>query len=55
MPSAFPNISKIQFEGFGRTIGGIQFGRDAAHMAGVLLQRPFRAAFDAAKLLAKLR
>ncbi len=39
----------------GRTIGGVIFGRDAAHMATVLLQRPFRAAFDAKKLLAKLR
>jgi hypothetical protein len=39
----------------GHTIGGVSFGRDSAHMAAVLLQRPFRAAFDARNLLAKMR
>jgi hypothetical protein len=38
----------------GRTLGGVTFGRDAAHLAAVSLQRPFRAALDAKKLLARM-
>jgi hypothetical protein len=35
-------------------IDGVTFGRDAAHLAAVMLQRPFRAAIDAKKLMAKM-
>jgi hypothetical protein len=38
----------------GRTLGGVTFGRDAAHLAAVWLQRPFRAALDAKTLLARM-
>jgi hypothetical protein len=38
----------------GRSIGGVTYGRDAGHMAALLLQRPFRVAFDAKKMLARL-
>jgi hypothetical protein len=38
----------------GHTLGGATFGRDAAHMAAVLLQRPFRAAILAQPLLERL-
>ena len=39
----------------GQTLGDVSLGRDAGHMAAVLLQRPFRAAFDAKKLMARFR
>ena len=49
---AFIELSTTPLQG--RAIGGVTFGRDAAHMAAVMLQRPFRAAFDARKLMARL-
>jgi hypothetical protein len=39
----------------GQTLNAVTFGRDSAHMAGVLFQRPFRAALEAKKMLAKMQ
>lgn len=37
------------------SLNGVTFGRDAGHLGAVLLQRPFRAALDAKKLMTQLR
>ena len=53
LPGAFLTLAGSPLTG--QTLGGVTFGRDAAHMAAVLLQRPFRVALDARKLLNELR